>query len=130
MTHVGARPDADSTDYARIGGGPAVSAVVDHFYDLVLADEQLAPYFTETEMSNLKRHQVQLFSHLLGGPVEYEGSELRAAHADMGISSEAYRRVVGHLVHALSEAQVPDDIMGRLNETLQAVEPDIVSRAN
>lgn len=130
MTHVGARPDADSTDYARIGGGPAVSAVVDRFYDLVLADAQLAPYFADTEMSSLKRHQVQLFSHLLGGPVEYEGSELREAHAGMNISSEAYQRVVEHLVKALKEAQVPEDILGRLNGTLHAVEPDIVSQAS
>lgn len=130
MTHVGSRPEADSTDYARIGGGPAVSAVVDRFYDLVLGDDQLAPYFTETALPNLKRHQVQLFSHLLGGPVGYEGRELRDAHAGMEISTDDYRRVVGHLVNALTEAQVPDDVMERLADTLRTVEPDIVSRAN
>lgn len=130
MTHVGSRPEADSTDYARIGGGPAVSAVVDRFYQQVLADEHLAPYFDESAMPNLKRHQVQLISHLLGGPVEYEGRELRDAHAEMNISADDYRRVVGHLVNTLTEAQVPEDILGRLADTLNAVEGDIVSRAN
>ena len=33
------------SDYEAIGGGSAVSAVVNDFYERVLADPQLAPYF-------------------------------------------------------------------------------------
>jgi truncated hemoglobin YjbI len=33
------------SDYDAIGGGPAVSAVVTDFYERVLGDPQLAPYF-------------------------------------------------------------------------------------
>ena len=36
---------ATVSDYDAIGGGPAVSAVVNDFYVRVLADPQLAPYF-------------------------------------------------------------------------------------
>ena len=41
----------ETTDYERIGGAPAVSAVVNRFYEAVLADPALAPYFTGVEMS-------------------------------------------------------------------------------
>lgn len=118
------------TPYAQIGGGAAVRAVVDDFYARVLADEALAPYFTSTEMTNLKRHQVQLVSTLLGGPVTYEGRELAAAHAGLGITTQDYGRVVTHLVGALTDAGVPDEIIASLGETLVAVEPDIVSVKN
>ena len=33
------------SDYDAVGGGPAVSAVVSDFYERVLGDPQLAPYF-------------------------------------------------------------------------------------
>ncbi|MGH1565373.1 group I truncated hemoglobin [Mumia sp. DW29H23] len=127
MTEVDTAQD-EQTPYARVGGGKAVSVVVDRFYQLVLADPQLAPYFDSTEMANLKRHQVQLISHLLGGPVEYSGRELRDAHAGLDISSGDYALVTQHLVAALTEAGVPDDIIASLGGTLVAVEPDIVSR--
>lgn len=126
MTVGGARPDNETTDYARIGGGPAVSAVVDHFYELVLEDPQLAPYFAQTALPNLKRHQVQLISHLLGGPVEYEGKDLKRAHAGMNIGADDFGRVVSHLVVALTAAGVPEDVIARLGGTLGSVEPDIV----
>lgn len=121
---------SDQSAYARVGGGAAVRLVVDNFYDKVLGDTDLAPYFVESELTNLKRHQVQLISHLLGGPVSYEGRELREAHEGLDISSDAYARVTEHLVAALLEAEVPDDIIASLGETLTAVQPDIVADQN
>ncbi|WP_262849736.1 group I truncated hemoglobin [Mumia quercus] len=127
MTDVDTVQDEQSP-YARVGGGAAVRVVVDRFYERVMADPTLAPYFTDSDLTNLKRHQVQLISHLLGGPVSYEGRELRDAHAGLDITPEAYGRVVEHLVGVLVEAGVPDDILASLGETLTAVQPDIVSQ--
>ena len=118
----------EETPYARVGGGSAVRVVVDRFYELVIADPQLAPYFANTDLPTLKRHQVQLISHLLGGPAEYTGRELRDAHAGLDITPEAYALVTKHLVAALTEAGVPEDIIATLGGTLVAVEPDIVSQ--
>ncbi|KHL17798.1 hemoglobin [Mumia flava] len=129
MTEVETRPD-EQTPYERIGGGSAVSAVVDAFYQRVVADPQLAPYFSEVDMAQLKRHQAQLISHLLDGPVSYEGRELGEAHAGLGITDADYGRVVGHLVSVLVEAGVPEDILASLGGTLEAVQPDIVSRTS
>lgn len=57
--------------YERVGGAPAVKAVVDRFYQRVLADGELARYFAdldESGMTQLKRHQVAMVSQVLGGP--------------------------------------------------------------
>ena len=34
------------SDYERVGGAPAIRAVVDRFYELVLQDERLVSFFT------------------------------------------------------------------------------------
>ncbi len=127
MTEVETVQDEQSP-YARVGGGAAVRVVVDRFYELVIGDPTLAPYFVDSDLTNLKRHQVQLISHLLGGPVTYAGRELRDAHAGLAITPEAYGRVVEHLVGVLVDAGVPDDIIASLGGTLEAVQPDIVSQ--
>ena len=118
-----------ASDYDQIGGAPAVRVVVDRFYELLLGDDRLASYFDGIDLARLKRHQVLLISQVLGGPASYDGRELSQAHAGMGISREDFALVVSYLVQALQEAGVPDDIIGRVGETLAAVEGDVVAAA-
>jgi hemoglobin len=117
----------DLSDYDRIGGGPAVKGVVERFYELILADEQLAGFFDGTDMTSLKRHQVLLISQVLGGPANYDGRDLREAHAGLDITRGDYISTVSHLVQAMTEADVPPAIMERVGTTLAATEPDVVT---
>ena len=119
---------APPSDYERIGGAPAVRAVVNRFYQLVLHDDRLAGFFTGVDMSRLKRHQAQMISQVMGGPVAYEGRELRSAHVDLGIRPSDFAAVVDHLVTALREAGAPPDVVGRVLEALSVTEPDVVTR--
>jgi hemoglobin len=122
----GVEPTQQS-DYDAVGGGAAISAVVDRFYQLVIADPRLAPFFEGVDMPALKRHQVFLVSQVMGGPVEYTGRELGDAHADLHISGDDFTAVVEHLVAALKEFDVPPDIIDRVVTALAATRPDIVS---
>jgi hemoglobin len=117
------------TDYDRVGGGAAVRSVVDRFSELVLDDERLAAFFNGTDMQRLKRHQVLLVSQVLGGPANYDGRELREAHAGMDISREHFGLVVGYLAQSLSEAGVDRDIIDRVGDTLAATQDDVVAAA-
>ncbi len=114
------------SDYEAIGGGPAVSAVVNDFYVRVLADPRLAPYFEGVDMARLKRHQVLLVTQVLGGPNSYDGRPLAEAHKGLGIDHEDFAAVAGHLTAAMKEAGVPDDIVMRAIAVVASTEPDIV----
>ncbi len=120
------RNSEEKTDYDRIGGGPAVRQVVERFYALVLADPALSPFFENADLARLKRHQALLISQVLGGPAEYEGRALAQAHSGMGITKDDFGRVVLHLVVALREARVPQEIIGRVGEVLGGTEADVV----
>ena len=114
------------SDYDVVGGGPAVNAVVNDFYERVLSDPQLAPYFERVDLARLKRHQVLLISQVLGGPANYDGRPLDQAHAGLGISHDDLAAVVSHLVAAMREAKVPEDILLRTIAVVASTEPDIV----
>lgn len=115
------------SDYQRIGGGPAVTAVVDNFYSKVLSDPHLSGYFTDVDLPRLKRHQVLLVSQVLGGPAQYEGRDLAAAHAGLGVTTDHFGRVVEHLVESMQEATVPPEIIGRVGDALAGSEGEIVA---
>ena len=114
-------------DYERVGGGPAIRAVVDRFYELVLGDERLSGYFEGTDISALKRHQVLLVSQVMGGPAQYDGRDLRQAHAGLEIRDEHFGVVVTHLADAMGEAGVPPEIIARVGARLADTKQDVVS---
>lgn len=46
----------------------------------------------------------------------------------MNVTTDDFARVVGHLVAALRQAGVPEEIIGRAGAAVLATEPDIVQR--
>lgn len=119
---------ATLTDYEAIGGGPGVKAVVEDFYQRVLQDAQLTPFFAGVDLHRLKRHQAMMVTKVLGGPDHYTGHSLRDAHSGLGITAADFGRVVGHLGDALQHAGVPEEIIGRAAAMVRETKPEIVTR--
>jgi hemoglobin len=59
---------------------------------------------------------VLLLTTILGGPEAYEGRDLGAAHAGLGVTGPDYDRTVAHLVEVLDELGV----RGEAYQTLTA----------
>ncbi|WP_435101670.1 group I truncated hemoglobin [Halarchaeum sp. P4] len=112
--------------YAQIGGQEAVEAVVDDFYDKVLDDPLLQPYFEDTDMQALFAHQVQFVSAVAGGPVDYKGDDMRSAHEGMGITDEAFDQVAEYLAAAMRENGVPEDDIETVIAEVDALRDDVV----
>ena len=116
------------TLYEDIGGEDAIAAVVEDFYDRVLADDSLAPHFEDTSMDELRDHQQQFLGMVTGGPVEYSGADMRAAHEGMGITEEAFGRVATHLAEALGENGLEEGNTEAILDEVGALEPDVVEQ--
>ncbi|NIZ91546.1 group 1 truncated hemoglobin [Kineosporiaceae bacterium B12] len=114
--------------YEQLGREHGIAKAVQHFYERVVADPQLAPYFTGTDMTTLRRHQTALLVQVTGGPVQYEGRDLAKAHAGLGITSEHFDRVVGHLAGTLTDLGVPADVVGTVGGALAAHRDEIVEQ--
>jgi len=106
--------------YEKLGEEVAIAKVVDDFYERVLADESLAPFFDGVDMPSLRRHQVAFLGAATGGPKAYTGPDLAAAHAGRAIKDEHFDRVVGHLVAALTSVGVAPDVV---DEAVTALAP-------
>lgn len=113
--------------YDDIGGRDAVAAAVDIFYDKVLADDLLGPYFTGRDMARQKGHMRAFLAVALGGPDVYAGRDMRAAHAGLQITDAAFDRVVDLLVATLQQLDVPGDIIAAIGAKLAPLREDVVT---
>ncbi|MCA8950405.1 MAG: group 1 truncated hemoglobin [Planctomycetes bacterium] len=114
------------TLYDRIGGKPALAAVVDDFYRRVLADELLAPLFAATDMARQRGHQLAFLTYALGGPNRYEGRNMRDAHRGRGITDAHFGAVAGHLQSTLQDAGVGVDELSSIMAAAAGLRDDVV----
>src|SRR6202011_2317477 len=103
-----------SSIYSQIGGYEALEVVVNDFYGRVLADEELAGFFTGTNMARLKGRQVEFFAAALGGPDAYTGAPMRQVHQGRGIIMHHFGLVANHLAARLSAAGVPAETVEQI----------------
>ncbi len=99
--------------FDRIGGFKKVRKIVSDFYDRVLEDEVLTPYFENVDMPRLIDHQTKFFAMLLGGPASYTEEQLGKIHKGMGVTDHAFEVVCELVVetledHDLAEADIQD----------------------
>lgn len=80
--------------YAQIGGAEAPETVVEDFYDRVLADGELANFFTGTNMARLRGKQVEFFAAALGGPEPYTGAPMSQVHRGRGITMHHFNLAI------------------------------------
>lgn len=105
--------------YDKIGGEAAVRRLVNEFYERVLADPSLAPYFRDVSMDKLLRMQFEFFAAALGGEVKYTGRPVVHAHQGHKISLSAFQRFVHCFFETLNPYSLSEaeryEIVSRLN---------------
>jgi hemoglobin len=121
------RKPEPNTIYHRIGGHEALEVVVDDFYVRVLADGQLAGFFTGTNMNRLKGKQVEFFAAALGGPEPYTGAPMKQVHQGRGITMHHFSLVAGHLAEALAAAGVSSATVTEILSAIAPLAPEIAS---
>jgi hemoglobin len=113
--------------FDKIGGYEAIEVVVEDFYVRVLADDQLAGFFTGTNMSRLKGKQVEFFAAALGGPEPYTGAPMKQVHQGRGITMHHFSVVAGHLGDALTAAGVPSETVTEILGLIAPLAADVAS---
>ena len=112
--------------YEKLGGEATIKAVVEEFYERVLADGNLAPIFKNTDMANLKRHQALFISQVLGGPKEYDGRTLYQSHKDLAVTDGQFDAVAGHLSATLESLHVDAQDIATILGEIAPLRRDIV----
>jgi hemoglobin len=127
-TAVSATGAAAQTLYERLGGTPAITAVVDDFVGNVAADRRINGFFAHTDIARLKFLLVQQICAGTGGPCWYSGRDMRTTHAGLGIRSRHFNALVQDLGRTLRKFKVPAKEQRELVAILAPMKKDIVTR--
>lgn len=119
---------ADKSLYDRLGGKPAIQAVVDDFIGNVAADPRINGFFANSDIPRLKRLLVDQICEASGGPCKYTGKDMKSAHAGMRITEGHFNALVEDLIKSLDKFRVPEREKKELLAALASMKPDIVGR--
>jgi len=112
--------------YDRLGGKPAIEAVVKDFAGRALADARINQKFGRSDADRLTTMLVQQICAVSGGPCKYTGRSMKAAHQNMGVTEGEFGALVEDLTAALDHAKVAAAEKGELLTALGAMKGDIV----
>jgi hemoglobin len=123
--------EKQQTLFERVGGEQAIAELINEFYDRVLTDPELMPFFKDTAVDKLRRMQREFFSAALDGPITYTGRPLSHVHHGRGITKHHLARYVDHLIDTLRSRDITDqdvnDIISRISTYAGEITGDVGS---
>lgn len=132
---AGRMPAATKPLWERLGGEPAVTAVIDDFVARAAGNPKVnftrkgTPQeweATPQSVARLKKRLVQLVSVVSGGPLKYEGRDMKAAHQGMKITGAEFDALAGDLKATLEKLKVPAAEQNELLTIIASTRKDIV----
>jgi hemoglobin len=144
---AGVKEERKLTLFERLGGEQGVTAIVDDFTTRALEDPRVnwqrkgvkrggilrrdettvAWSGTPQNVEKLKQHLVQFIALATGGPAQYEGKDMKTAHAAMHITNPEFDAVVGDLKVSLDKLQIPTKEQKELLAIVESTRPQIVT---
>lgn len=112
--------------FERLGGKPALTAVVDDFVGRVAADTRINKKFAKTNIPRIKTELVDQLCAATGGPCTYTGRDMKTAHKNMKVTDGEFNALVEDLVATLGKFNVPEKEKGELLGILGPLKSQIV----
>lgn len=123
-----AAPRPSSSLFERLGGLPAITAVVDKSVDRHATDPRTRRSFEGVNLKTLKASIVSQACEATGGPCRYEGEPMARAHKGLSITDEEFDTAIGHINQTLDEFKVGQQEKEEFLQILRPLKRDIVAR--
>jgi hemoglobin len=137
---------AKKTLYERLGAESGIKGIVEDFTARALADPRVnwqrrgVKYggfnihsnksmewdANPANVQTLKAHLVQFFSLATGGPAQYDGHPMQAAHAGRHINNAEFDAAIGDLKASLDKLKVGDREQKELLAIIESTRPEVV----
>jgi hemoglobin len=126
--------EARKSLFDRLGGLPAISAVVDEFLARFGKDEVIAKNakvmakIASIDVKKLRQHLIDQVCEASGGPCKYTGRDMKSSHVGLDITEAEWNASVVDLVAALDKYNVGAAEKAELLGLLGPMKSDIVTK--
>ena len=119
---------ADATLYERLGGKPALQAVVGELWNIVAADARINGRFANTKPEAFGGQLVDFLCQASGGPCQYKGRDMEAAHTGMKLTDAEFNALAEDTTKALNKVKVPAKEQSEVSGMLASLKGAVVNR--
>lgn len=119
---------ADKTLYERLGGKPALEAVVGELWNITSKDARINKYFANTKPEVFGSQLVDFLCQASGGPCQYKGKDMVAAHTGMHLSEADFNALADNVVKSLDKFKVPAKEKGEVMTMLGSLKDATINR--
>ncbi len=119
---------ADPSLYERLGGKPALQAVVGELWNIVAADARINGRFKHTKPEAFGGQLVDFLCQASGGPCQYKGQNMEAAHTGMKLTEAEFNALAEDTTKALDKFKVPAKEQGEVIGMLASLKGAVVNR--
>ncbi len=113
--------------YERLGEREGIRTVVDEFYERVLSDEELRPFFEDVNMREQRGHQARFLVTATGGPELYDGGDMSEVHDHLDVGHADFSRIAVHLADALLAFDVAENDIETVMAEIESFREPIVT---
>ena len=121
-------PPRDDGVYQAFGQKAGIRALMEDFFVRLQADLRTAPFFKDTNRSNLVEQLTDQLCYEGGGPCTYNGAPMAAQHADLNIAKEDFNALVEVLQQAMDAKGIPFRAQNGMLARLAPMHRDIITR--
>jgi len=122
------------TLFERIGQEEGLKSLIRRFYQKVLIDPKLAPFFSGHDIEQLMSHQHKFLGYALGATDSYQGRSLFAVHEGlvkkMGLSDEHFDLIVQYLKECLVQLKVGTATTAQILLIIESTRDEILNNTN
>lgn len=122
------KADREASIYQQIGGKPAIDAAIEIFYKKVLADDRIKHFFDDVDMVRQRAKQKAFLSAAFGGPIPWEGKDMRKAHAKLKLNDSHFNAVAENLQATLVELKVPPGLIDKIMTIAASTKADVLNQ--
>jgi hemoglobin len=122
-----------NTLFERLGGTQGISLIVDDAVEAHMnnpaVNARFLPLKEQPErLAVIKQHTIEFFSAGSGGPSNYSGKDMVAAHKGMNISPGEFMHVIDDIFVALDKNSINDDTKKDVLAILWSLKSMIISQ--
>ncbi len=114
------------TLFERLGGLPAIEAVVKEFVKTTGADPRIAQFFTNADIPRLEKLMVEQICEGTGGPCKYTGKSMKESHTGMKVKEEHFAAFIEDLTATLDKFEVGEREKAEVLAAFNSMKADVV----
>jgi hemoglobin len=112
--------------YERLGGTPAITAVVEEFVATTGSDPRISAFFVNADVPRLKQMMVDHICSITGGTCTYGGKSMKESHTGMHVKPEHFAAFMDDLAKTLDKLNVPAREKGEVLAAFESMQPDVI----